>query len=131
MTVPTASTFGGNPVCMAAARETMRVMDEDAIADAAAERGRQFSRALEDAASAWPGVLLPPRGQGLMLGVPVAGGAAMAGELLAALRRRGVIAGRCGPRRDVLLLEPPLTITQEEVDLACRAILAAASEVSP
>lgn len=129
MTVPTASTFGGNPVCMAAALETMQVLEEIDARGLALEVGGLLREGLEEIAQ-HGSVLGAPRGAGLMLGVPLAGGAAMAGRMLSALRGRGVLAGRCGIARDVLLLLPPLTLSTDEAAFALGAIEDAAREVA-
>lgn len=129
MTVPTASTFGGNPVCMAAALETMTVMEEIDAPARAGKLGELLRSGLAWLAEKFS-VLGAPRGAGAMIGVPVSGGAAGAERLLWGLRERGVIAGRCGIARDVLLLLPPLTLSAEEAEFALNAIGAAAQEVA-
>jgi len=121
MTVPTASTFGGNLVCMAAAREAIDVMEEEDIAGNAARRGEQLMDGLRALARKHPS-LAAPRGKGLMVGVPVRGGAAALDRLLMELRREGVVAGKCGPDRDVLMLEPPLVVSEEEIELALECV---------
>lgn len=121
MTVPTASTFGGNPVCMAAARATIDELEAGSFAERARRHGAQLLDGLRTIARRRP-LLGIPRGKGLMIGVPVRGGASALDRLLAELRRGGIIAGKCGAERDVLMLEPPLVIDDGDVELALDAL---------
>ena len=103
-----ASTFGGNPVCAAAAQAVLGILDEDALA-AVAEKGRYLRAAIT-------AMDLPPlgavRGLGLMLGVEVRPPYTN-GELAVRLARNGLLVLTAG---DALRLLPPLTITREEMD---------------
>ena len=102
------STFGGNPVCAAAALAVLDILDEDALADVV--RKGQY---LRDAITAMD---LPPlgavRGLGLMLGIEVKGPRTNK-ELAALLAENGLLALTAG---DALRLLPPLTISQAELD---------------
>ena len=102
------STFGGNPVCAAAALAVLDILDEDALAEVV--RKGQY---LRDAITAMD---LPPlgavRGLGLMLGIEVKGPRTNK-ELAALLAENGLLALTAG---DALRLLPPLTISQAELD---------------
>ena len=102
------STFGGNPVCAAAALAVLDILDEDALADVV--RKGQY---LRDAITAMD---LPPlgavRGLGLTLGIEVKGPRTNK-ELAALLAENGLLALTAG---DALRLLPPLTISQAELD---------------
>ena len=102
------STFGGNPVCAAAALAVLDILDEDALADVV--RKGQY---LRDAITAMD---LPPlgavRGLGLMLGIEVKGPRTNK-ELAVRLAENGLLALTAG---DALRLLPPLTISQAELD---------------
>ena len=103
-----ASTFGGNPVCAAAAQVVLDTLDEDALA-AVREKGRYLRASIE-------AMGLPPlgatRGLGLMIGVEVKEGWDNR-DLAARLIRNGLLVLTAGP---ALRLLPPLTITREEMD---------------
>src|SRR6201996_7582114 len=64
-----ASTFGGNPVCIAAAMATMDVLDREGIANAAA-MGKVFSSRLQSWVAKHP-IVGDVRGRGLMIGVEI------------------------------------------------------------
>ncbi|BDF68011.1 acetylornithine aminotransferase [Oscillospiraceae bacterium] len=104
-----ASTFGGNPVCAAAALEVQEILD-DAALEQVAEKGQYLRRGIE--ALELP-CLGKTRGLGLMIGVEVAEGHTNK-ELAARLMDAGLLVLTAG--HNVLRLLPPLTITREEMD---------------
>lgn len=103
-----ASTFGGNPVCAAAACAVLDILDDEAIAQVK-EKGAYLRGAIE--AMELP-CLGKTRGMGLMIGVEVAEGFSNR-ELCAKLNQGGLLSLTAGPGLRFL---PPLTITQDEMD---------------
>lgn len=99
------STFGGNPVSCAAALAVLDVIDADDLRSAAVQRGAQLSQGL-----ALPGCE-PPRGQGLLLGIPVPLPAA---DVTTAALDAGFIVNNVAP--DTIRLAPPLILTADEAD---------------
>jgi ornithine--oxo-acid transaminase len=107
------STFGGNPLGCAVAREALRVLVEERLVERAAELGEYLLARLREIESPH---LRSVRGKGLWAGVvlkPEAGGARRFCEALA---ERGLLCKET--RVDVIRLAPPLTITREEIDWA-------------
>lgn len=105
------STFGGNPVCAAAAISVMNRMDEAFLADVAA-KGEYIKKRIEKAGFA-------VSGKGLMIGIetkkPVA-------EVLAACMENGVL---CLSAKEKLRLLPPLNIPMDVLEKAVDKILEA------
>ncbi|MEG0441666.1 MAG: aspartate aminotransferase family protein [Oscillospiraceae bacterium] len=103
-----ATTFGGNPICSAAACAVLDILDEDLLASVK-ENGDYLRRSIEE-------MNLPcigkTRGMGLMIGVEVVGERTNK-ELAAALIENGLLVLTAGP---ALRLLPPLVITREELD---------------
>lgn len=104
-----ATTFGGNPVCAAAAKAVLDTLDETFLAQVK-EKGDYLRTRID-------GLQLPglgaTRGLGLMIGIEVAEGyenKALARKLL----DNGLVALTAGG--NVLRLLPPMTITKEEMD---------------
>jgi acetylornithine/N-succinyldiaminopimelate aminotransferase len=101
------STFGGNPVCCAAACAVVEAIDDDLLANVR-DRGAELVAGL----AAMPGVT-GVRGEGLLLGVtldrPVA-------TVVDSCRDRGLLVLSAGP--DVLRLTPPLVVGPAEVEEA-------------
>ena len=103
-----ASTFGGNPVCAAAAQVVLDTLDEDALAKVK-EKGSYIRARIEHMGLTSLG---QTRGLGLMIGVEVRG--EESNKVLAArLIRSGLLVLTAGT---ALRLLPPLTISMEEID---------------
>jgi len=114
-----ASTFGGNPVCAAAACAVQEILDDGTIAQVA-EKGRYIRERVEGMNLRCLG---ETRGMGLMIGVSVSDGYSNR-ELCARLNGAGLLSLTAG---DALRFLPPLTITKEEMDKGL-AILKSALE---
>lgn len=110
------TTFGGNPVACAAGLATLDVIEDEDLCDRAAVLGARFVDRLRAAARGRPGVL-EVRGLGLMVGVELRTDAQAAAVQQACLDE-GMIVLTCGPGENVLRLIPPLTLTDDEADLA-------------
>ena len=104
-----ATTFGGNPVCAAAALAVLDILDEEALGRRSPRRGPISAGHIE--AMDLP-CLGATRGLGLMIGVEVKGERSNK-ELAAKLIDNGLLVLTAGP---ALRLLPPLTITKEEMD---------------
>lgn len=104
------STFGGNPLGSAVARAALRVIQDERLAERAADLGPLFLKRLAAIQShAVKGV----RGLGLLIGIELCTAARPYCEALA---REGVL---CKETHDkVLRFAPPLVITQDELDFA-------------
>ena len=118
----TISTFGGNPVCMAAMVAALGVMQAEDVRTRARERGAQLRTALDGLAAAhhWIGDV---RGMGLMQALelvedPVTKEPAprLAGMLLNAAKAEGLLIGIGGLHGHVIRLGPSLLISDAEID---------------
>jgi 4-aminobutyrate aminotransferase len=119
------STFGGNPVCCAAALATLDAVEGGLAANAArmGERVMVGMRRLAERHAAIGDV----RGLGLMIGVELVTDRATrepAGDLVHALVQRAFERGvlLLGAGRSTLRLAPPLVIDEYDVDAAVRVI---------
>jgi 4-aminobutyrate aminotransferase len=116
----TISTFGGNPVSMAAALATIEVMEEENLAANAYEMGKYLRDGLEDLGEKYPSIG-DVRGMGLMQAcefikedkVP---DGALVGKLFEEMKKQGVLIGKGGLYGNVVRISPPLTVTKSEVD---------------
>lgn len=104
------STFGGNPVVCAGAREVVRRVSDPAFLQAVREKGRYLWDRLE----AMPQVELV-RGQGMMLGIKLKSGDAH--DVLIRCAEQGLLVLTA---KDLVRFLPPLTITQMEIDTGLR-----------
>ncbi len=117
------STFGGNPLGCAVAREALDVIVDENLVERAAEMGDYLMDCLAEINSPYVDHC---RGKGLLVGIvlkPEAGGARRFCE---ALQARGVLAKET--HEVVIRLAPPLVIEKEELDWALRQIADVLSE---
>ncbi|HYB38713.1 MAG TPA: acetylornithine transaminase [Mycobacterium sp.] len=103
------STFGGNPVCAAAALAVLRTLDDDGLIERADVLGKSLSHGIE---SLKHPLVDHVRGRGLLRGVVLTAAAAKAAE--AAAREAGFLVNAAVP--DVIRLAPPLLITEAQID---------------
>ncbi|OMC17039.1 L-lysine 6-transaminase [Mycobacterium colombiense] len=116
------STWGGNLVDMVRARRIMEVIEADGLFDRAAEQGAYLRARLDELAGEFPGLVLDPRGRGLMcaFSVPTT---ADRDELISLLWRYSVIVLPSG--HDGVRFRPALTVSRAEIDAALCAVRAA------
>lgn len=107
------STYGGNPLACAVAREALKVLVEERLVERAAELGEYLIGRLREMHSPYVREI---RGKGLWVGIvltPEAGGARRFCE---ALMAQGLLCKET--HWNVIRLAPPLVITREEIDWA-------------
>ena len=107
------STFGGNPLGAAVAREALKVLVEEKMVERSAELGEYFMRKLRAIDS--PHVELI-RGKGLWIGIVLKESAGGARRFCEALQREGLLCKET--HHTVIRVAPPLTITRDEIDWA-------------
>jgi len=103
------STFGGNPVCAAAALAVLRVLATEDLVRHAAMLGKSVRHGIE--ALSHP-LIDHVRGRGLLWGIALT--APRAKEAEAAAREAGFLVNAAAP--DVIRLAPPLIITEAQID---------------
>jgi ornithine--oxo-acid transaminase len=111
------STFGGNPLACAVARESLRVIREEKLVENAAEKGQFFMEKLRKVRSRH---IKEVRGRGLLIGIelyPQAGGARRFCE---ELMNEGLL---CKETHDnVIRFAPPLIIREKDLNWALKRI---------
>lgn len=117
------STFGGNPVCAAAALAVLRVLAEENLVRHAEVLGKSLRHGIE--ALAHP-LIDHVRGRGLLCGVALT--APRAKDAEAAARRAGFLVNAAAP--DVIRLAPPLILNEAQVDGFVAALPAILDEAS-
>jgi acetylornithine/N-succinyldiaminopimelate aminotransferase len=119
------STFGGNPLAMAAANAVLDVM----LADDFLERVRRTSLVLKqklaEIKDRYPAVIAEVRGEGLLVGLRAV---VPNGELVDELRAEKMLTVAAGD--NVVRLLPPLIVTEDEVAEAVRRIDRACSRIA-
>src|ERR1700704_5637214 len=117
-----ASTFGGNPVCIAAALATLDVIEREHLLENSTNVGNHMLKRMAD----WPLKLKlvgDVRGRGLMVGVEMVKdkktkeyAAEERDRIIELAFERGVLFLGCGP--STVRICPPLVVTKEEADVA-------------
>ncbi len=115
------STFGGSPLACAAALAALDVLRDDGLVRNAAERGAQLLAGARRVAAAFPAVVADVRGVGLLVGVELRS-EGYGGTIIPEMLKRGVTAAWTLNLQRVIRLEPPLIVTEAEVDCAIGAL---------
>jgi 4-aminobutyrate aminotransferase-like enzyme len=116
------STFGGNPVAMAAALAVLEVMDDERIIENARVVGGYLGDKLRELASSTPAIA-EVRQIGLAIGVEMVHpgttepDAGLANEIVEGLRRAGILIGTTGRHGNVLKIRPPLVFQPEHASM--------------
>jgi 4-aminobutyrate aminotransferase-like enzyme len=120
------STFGGNPVAMAAGLETFRVLTEERLQENARMVGDYWLDKLRGLRTRHE-IIGDVRGAGLFLGVELVRNrgtlepaADEASYVVNRLRERGILTGTDGPHHNVIKLRPPLIFTKDDADFFTR-----------
>jgi 4-aminobutyrate aminotransferase len=116
-----ASTFGGNPVCIAAALATLDVLEREGVSNAV-QRGEQAFRRLRTWLARHP-VVGDVRGRGLMIGIEIVkdqktreAAPALRDRIVELAFERGLLILGCG--ENSIRLAPPLIVREQEIDVA-------------
>lgn len=120
LTLPYASTWGGNPVAAASAIATLDYIEEHNLVERAHRLGTYLMDGLIKLRHRYD-LIGDVRGLGLMAGVELVKGDKSPAQdettfILECLKDRGVLVGRGGQQRNVVVLQPPLVITEGDID---------------
>lgn len=119
-TRPGASTLGGNPVSSTAGLAVLNYIEEHKLAENAEARGKQLADGLWELSKKHP-IIGDVRGLGLMRGAEfIHADKSPAPEeldmVLEEMKDRGYIIGKNGVGRNVMGFQPPLVITEENIN---------------
>lgn len=122
------STFGGNPVSMVASKTTIDVIEEENLLFNSQMMGKRLRDGLDQIARDFP-MIGEVRGMGLMQGLEIVKDpktkepdAVVAGKILEATRKRGLLVGKGGLFGNTIRIGPPLIVQAHEVDNALKLI---------
>jgi acetylornithine/N-succinyldiaminopimelate aminotransferase len=111
------STFGGNPLAMAAGNAVLDVMLADGFFERVRHNGLLLKQRLAELKDRFPSVLAEIRGEGLLVGLRAV---VPSGELVDELRAETMITVAAGD--NVVRLLPPLIVSEAEIAEAVRRI---------
>jgi len=111
------STYGGNPLGLAVAREALRVLVDEGMVERSAELGDYFMGRLRAIRSRHVAQI---RGRGLWIGIQLEAAAGGARRFCEALQHEGLLCKET--HATVIRIAPPLVITRDEIDWATERI---------
>ena len=111
------STYGGNPLGAAVAREAMKVLVDEDMVQMSAENGTYFLEKLQAIESKH---VLEIRGRGLWIAIELKDEAGGARRFCEALQEKGLLCKET--HATVIRVAPPLTISREDIDWAAERI---------
>lgn len=109
------STFGGNPLACVAALKTIEILMRDNIIEETAEKGEYFIDGLLKLQKKYPSVIKEVRGKGLLIGLEFSK-EGIGGMLMSEVIDKGLLVAYTLNNEKIIRIEPPLIITQEEID---------------
>lgn len=119
------TTYGGNPLAMAAGNAVLDVMLEDGFLAGVEQKALRFKQSLASLADRYPDVIETVRGTGLMIGVKcVMPNVELVNELYA----QNMLSVPAGD--NVVRLLPPLNITEDEIAEGLNRLEAAVETIS-
>ncbi len=117
------STFGGGELACAAALAAMEVLEDEGLTQRARIRGEQLLDGARAIAGEYPAVVREARGLGLLVGVELTN-EGYGGWIIPEMLKHGVTAAWTLNAQRVIRLEPPLIVTEAEIDRALTALRA-------
>src|SRR5215468_3605329 len=119
------STFGGNPLAVAAANAVLDVMLKPGFFDHVQKMSLLLKQKLASVVDRHPGVVSEVRGEGLLVGVKAV---VPSGDLVNALRDQKLLT--VGAGENVVRFLPPLIVTEAEIDLSVASLERACAALS-
>ena len=107
------STYGGNPIACAVAREALAIILDEKLVEHSAKLGKYLIEELRKIDSPYVDFY---RGKGLWIGIVLKKSAEGARRFCEALQEKGILAKET--HENVIRIAPPLVITKEEIDQA-------------
>jgi 4-aminobutyrate aminotransferase-like enzyme len=124
----TFSTFGGNPIVMAAADATLTVMERENIPERSERLGQKLRAGLEELQQRHE-LIGDVRGKGLMQAIELVENRVTkepatkkVTQLMEATKERGLLIGKAGNFGNVLRFAPPMLISEADLEEALRIL---------
>jgi 4-aminobutyrate aminotransferase len=130
------STFGGNPISCAAANANIEYLLKEDLSGQAAKKGNTLMKRLNELKQKFK-LIGEVRGKGLMIGVELVRdqrtktpASDEAAQIRGLCLKRKVLIGHGGIKGNVLRIQPPLVITDREIDTLVSTIETSLKEVT-
>ncbi|MBD8025911.1 aspartate aminotransferase family protein [Ureibacillus sp. Re31] len=135
------NTFGGNPAACALALKNLEIMEKEKLFERSATKGTELLETLQARLSSHPFVG-DVRGKGLLIGIELVKDketkdpleVQLINKVIATCKEKGVIIGKNGTTvagfNNVLLLSPPLNISDEDIQVVINTLVEAIYQVT-
>lgn len=124
-----ASSFAGNVLACRAGLAAIRYIQEGSLLADCAEKGKMLLRSFRDYVREYPNILRSADGLGLLIGIETQSGK-IAFELAKEMIRQGIIVVPAFGNSSVLMVEPPLIISFQQIRAVVDSFAAACVNVS-
>jgi len=124
-----ASSYAGNVLACRAGLSTIRYIQEGSLLADCAEKGKMLLRSFKDFIGEYPNILRSADGLGLLIGIETQSGK-IALELAKEMIRQGIIMVPAFGNSSVLMVEPPLVISFQQIRMVVDSFAAACVNVS-
>jgi hypothetical protein len=122
------STFGGNPLACTAASACIEVLLEEHLPARAAVMGNYFMRKFNELKDKYPGQIADVRGRGLLIGLEWTS-KELREKVQVELFHRGVLVAATMNANRTMRIEPPLIITESQINLMIDTLEGIISEI--
>jgi putrescine aminotransferase len=124
-----ASSYAGNVLACRAGLATIRYIQEGSLLADCAEKGKMLLRSFRDYVGEYPDILRSADGLGLLIGIETQSGK-IAFEIAKEMVRQGIIMVPAFGNSSVLMVEPPLVISFQQIRTVVDSFAAACANVS-
>ncbi len=124
-----ASSYAGNVLACRAGLSTIRYIQQGSLLADCAEKGKMLLRSLRDCVGEYPNILRSAEGLGLLIGIETQSGK-IALELAKEMIRQRIIMVPAFGNSSVLMVEPPLVISFQQIRAVVDSFAAACVNVS-
>ncbi len=124
-----ASSYAGNVLACCAGLSTIQYIRQDSLLEDCAEKGKLLLRAFRKYVGEYPDILRSAHGLGLLIGIETQSGKT-ALELAQEMIQQGVLVFPAFGNSSVLMVEPPLVISFEQIRAVASLFAAACAKVN-
>lgn len=124
-----ASSYAGNVLACRAGLAAIRYIQESNLLAECEEKGKMLLRSLRDYVGEYPDILRSAEGLGLLIGIETQSGK-IALELAKEMIRQGIIMIPAFGNSSVLMVEPPLVISFQQIRKVVDSLAAACANIS-
>ncbi|MFT7588409.1 MAG: ethanolamine-phosphate phospho-lyase [Limisphaerales bacterium] len=122
------SSFGGNPVSCAAGMAVLDIIETEKLGEQALQVGSELKEMLKEISKNHPEIG-EIRGAGLFIGIDIVSrdhpekpDGKLAGDIINAMRRSGILLSTDGPYHNVIKFKPPMCFTQSNAKQLCSTL---------